>query len=84
MAKAKSFLTPDKKEVYKYPTRFGSHAMMIDEEKTAALSDPTKVVLLDEHGHYTTDRNRLDTRMADPNRYAESRLGNLFVRNDKG
>lgn len=36
------------------------------------------VVLTDEYGDYTTTKDRLDTRLADPNRYATSRLTKLF------
>ena len=59
---------PIKKEEYLYPTRFGSHSSMIDEEKTSELNDENKVVLLDEYGYYTTERTRLDNGLADPKR----------------
>ena len=59
---------PTKKEEYLYPSRFGSHASMIDEEKTSELNDESKVVLLDEYGHYVTCRTRLDNGLADPKR----------------
>ena len=65
---------PVKQESYKYPTRFGSHSSMIDEEKTGELNDGQKVVLEDEHGYYTTDRKRIDSGLADPNRYKSDRL----------
>ena len=65
---------PTKKEKYLYPSRFCSHSSMIDEEKTSELNDENKVVLLDEHGHYTTTRDRLDSGLADPRRYVTSRL----------
>ena len=65
---------PTKHEDYKYPTRFGSHSSMIDEEKTSELKDDQIVVLEDEHGYYTTDRKRLDSGLADPNRYNGDRL----------
>jgi hypothetical protein len=63
-----------------FPSRFGSHASMIDNEKTEVLNDPNLVVLKDEFGFYTTERNRLDTKMADPNRYESKRLGKLIHR----
>jgi hypothetical protein len=47
---------------------------MIDEEKTGELNDNQKVVLEDEHGYYTTDRKRIDSGLADPNRYKGDRL----------
>jgi hypothetical protein len=65
---------PIKQESYKYPTRFGSHSSMIDEEKTGKLNDGQRVVLEDEHGYYTTERKKLDSGSADPNRYKGDRL----------
>ena len=65
---------PTKKEKYLYPSRFGSHFSMIDEEKTSELNDENRVVLLDEHGYYITSRDRLDTGGVDPRRYATSHL----------
>lgn len=61
-------------EAYKYPTRYGSHTSMVDEEKTGELNKENKVVIEDEHGYYVTDENRLDNGLADPNRYKTSRL----------
>ena len=58
-----------------YPSDFGSHSSMIDEGETAKLMDQSRVVLKDEWGFYETDRNRLDTRTADPNRYNNKREG---------
>jgi len=60
-----------------YPSDFGSHASMVNaelNEKIAAAkqdtSDPWQV-LTDERGNYATRKHRLDTGMADPNRYAD-------------
>lgn len=70
------------KSDYPFPSRFGSHASMIDEVATVALGDQSfyvggpLVVIKDEFGTYTTERNRLDNRCADPNRYAFGRLQN--------
>jgi len=61
-------------ERYKYPTRYGSHLSMVDEEKTGELNKENKVVIEDEHGYYITDESRLDSGLADPNRYKTSRL----------
>ena len=61
-------------EAYKYPTRYGSHTSMVDEEKPGELNKENKVVIEDEHGYYVTDENRLDNGLADPNRYKTSRL----------
>jgi hypothetical protein len=66
-----------------YPSVFGSHASMIDEDETNKLDDPTLVVLRDEHGLYTTERNKLDNGTADPNRYKVDRLSKLFARKDE-
>ena len=63
-----------KKEEYLYPSRFGSHSSMIDEEKTSELNDGNKVVLVDEHGYYITERNRLDSGLADPKRWNGRRM----------
>jgi len=65
---------PVKQESYDYPTRFGSHSSMIDEEKTGELNDDQKAVLKDEHGFYTTYKNRLDSGLSDPSRYRGDRL----------
>ena len=65
---------PQKKEDYSYPTIYGSHSSMIDEEKTEQLNEEGKVVLKDEHGYYTTQKSRLDSGFADPNRYKTNRL----------
>jgi len=63
-----------KPEAYTYPTRYGSHASMVDMEKTGELNKENKVVIQDEHGYYVTDESRLDSGLADPNRYKISRL----------
>ena len=63
-----------KPEPYTYPTRYGSHASMVDMEKTGELNKENKVVIQDEHGYYITDESRLDNGLADPNRYKTSRL----------
>ena len=46
---------------YKYPSRFASHASMVDPVKTEELGSVDKVVCTDEYGDYVTYRNRLDT-----------------------
>ena len=61
-------------EPYKYPTRYGSHSSMVNEEKTEELNCENKVVIEDEHGYYITDTNRLDNGLADPKRYNSTRL----------
>lgn len=62
------------KAEYPYPTRFGSHASMIDLQETAKLEKEGMVVLKDENGFYITERGRVDSGMADPNRYETSRI----------
>lgn len=60
-----------------YPSEFGSHGSMRQEEWTAKIvaakqdgSDPW-VVLMDERGPYPTRQSRLDTGLADPYRCAD-------------
>ena len=63
-----------------FPSEFGSHTSMINEELTGRI-DPAKqeaadpwVILLDEHGSYVTRKSRLDTGLGDPNRYHEQSI----------
>ena len=59
------------------PSEFGSHGTMVNAELTekiaAAKQDQTDPwqVLTDERGNYATRKHRIDTGMADPNRYAD-------------
>ena len=64
-----------KKQQAKFPSVFGSHASMINKELTAELQKqhPESSVLEDENGAYITENARLDTHMADPNRYASEK-----------
>jgi len=78
----KKTLLPENKKLYKFPSRFGSHSSMVNEEKTSTLKDTSLVVLEDEFGEYTTERNRLDSGLADPNRYALARIDKLFLRGE--
>ena len=55
-----------------HPSRYGSHAEMISE--TERPLDNAVVICVDERGPYVTDKNRLDTGIADPRRWAESRF----------
>jgi hypothetical protein len=60
-----------------YPSEFGSHASMANEELTgkiaAAGQDATDgwVILVDERGPFATRKSRLDTGLADPNRFLD-------------
>jgi hypothetical protein len=60
-----------------FPSKYGSHLSMIDEEKTEELEalygDNNRVVLEDEKGQYITYRSRLDSGLADPRRYTSRR-----------
>ena len=60
-----------------YPSDFGSHTSMANEELTGKIAaakqdaaDPW-VVLADERGPYATRKSRLDSGLADPNRCAD-------------
>lgn len=81
---AKSSGPPEKRSKYPYPSRFGSHASMLNTVYHSDINQTFNglVTLTDEHGDYTTEVSRLDNGMADPNRYATSRLKKLFA-NDK-
>lgn len=65
-----------------FPSHFGSHKSMIDEEATKAAGDGV-VVCVDEFGPYTTTPSYLDSGEADPNRNKTSRLTKLFGRKEK-
>ena len=57
------------------PSEFGSHASMVNAEMTEKIAnqdanDPWQV-LTDERGNYATRKHRIDTGLADPNRYAD-------------
>lgn len=53
------------------PTPFGSHSsMVVSLDLVEAIIGPNQVVCMDQDGYYITEKNRLDTNLADPNRYA--------------
>lgn len=58
---------------YAYPSCFGSHKSMLVRE-----NEDGTVVCKDEFGEYATPKDRLDNGLADPNRYATSRLKKLL------
>ena len=60
--------------VLEAPSRYGSHASMIDENLQEAVADEGWVILRDENGVYNTTRDRLDTGLADPRRYDSARV----------
>jgi len=78
MAKSMTKKTEDK-VAFTTPSRYGSHAAMIDNEQTEQLKDKNLVVLKDDAGSYVTERKRLDSGGADPNRYSlqETRIYSL-------
>ena len=69
-----------------YPSDFGSHTSMANEELTgkiaAAKQDATDpwVVLKDERGDYATRKSRLDSGLADPNRCADQPVRDKAVK----
>jgi hypothetical protein len=66
---AKATLPGDKAAAKKsYPSAYGSHASMINQEATDKLCDKSLVICQDDNGLYETYRNRLDTGFADPRR----------------
>jgi hypothetical protein len=81
MAKSKG--PPEKKEKYKYPSRFGSHSSMINYDETTKLNDIDRIVLTDEFGDYITYRENIDRPETDQNRCRSSRLGKLYERTEK-
>ena len=67
---AKGFAKKEEKRKTGFPSDYGSHASMVDKEETEKLGDDNKVVLRDKSGTYVTERKRLDSGLADPNRYS--------------
>jgi len=75
--KAKDEKKDGKAKAPTFPSAFGSHASMVNaelNEKVAAAKqdagDPWQI-LTDERGNYATRKSRLDTGMADPNRFGD-------------
>ena len=61
--------------VVEAPSRYGSHASMIDEESSDIGQITTgEVCLRDEKGTYWTTTDRLYTGLAEPRRYDSARL----------
>lgn len=56
------------------PTPFGSHSsMVVSSDLVEAIIGPNQVICVDQDGYYITEKNRLDTNLADPNRYANTK-----------
>jgi hypothetical protein len=73
--KAKDEKGGKKDQKVAYPSDFGSHASMVNAELTEKITkqdeaDPWQI-LADERGNYATRKHRVDTGLADPNRYAD-------------
>jgi hypothetical protein len=84
--KAKEVKGGKKEAKVVYPSEFGSHTSMANEELTgkiaAAKQDATDawVILADERGPYATRKSRLDTGLADPNRFVDQPARDQFVK----
>ena len=65
---AKTLKQKQEKRERVYPSDFGSHLSMIDKEASEGLPEHL-VALRDGEGLYITERNRLDSGLADANRY---------------
>lgn len=63
-----------KKPVNPYPSSFGSHKSMVNEKESEELIPYGWVVCEDENGPYATQVEKLDSGLADPNRYYSKRL----------
>lgn len=78
MAKRRNNYRPwQKEEPYKYKSRYGSHKDMLKEEfqeSFESLGRHDKVICIDECGEYETEARRIDSGLADPNRYSSNRV----------
>ena len=85
--KAKDDKKDGKTKAPTFPSDFGSHASMItaelNEKIDAAKQDAADAwtILTDERGAYATRKSRLDTGMADPNRFADQPVREKIVKN---
>src|SRR6266478_6499178 len=83
--KAKEGAGGKKEQKVVYPSDFGSHTSMANEELTgkiaAAKQDATDpwVILADERGAYATHKSQLDSGMADPNRCPDQPIRDRLV-----
>lgn len=68
---AKGFEAPKKEEVKKYPSSFGSHKVMVDDNLTSKLIKDTTVMVVcrDDVGVYITEKARLDNGLSDTYRF---------------
>ena len=69
-----------------FPSDFGSHASMTDADLNAQIAEAKQdatdpwVILKDERGDYATRKSRLDSGLADPNRFADGPAREKFVK----
>ncbi len=57
------------------PSWFGSHeSMVVDHSELEYSVSQEQVVCKDDKGYYVTERKKLDTGVADPNRYSDRRF----------
>jgi hypothetical protein len=83
--KAKDAAGGKKEQKIVYPSDFGSHTSMVNEELTGKISAARQdavnpwVILADERGPYATRKSRLDSGMADPNRCADQPIRDKAV-----
>src|ERR1017187_2096056 len=85
--KAKDGKAGGKKEAkVVYPSDFGSHASMANEELSGKIAagkqDATDswVILADERGTYATRKSRLESGLGDPNRCADQTMRDKAVK----
>ena len=83
--KAKDAAGGKKEQKVVYPSDFGSHTSMANEELTGKIAaakqnaaDPW-VILTDERGTYATHKSQLDSGMADPNRCPDQPIRDKLV-----
>ena len=69
-----------------FPSEFGSHTMMVNAELTEKIAaakqnpaDPWQI-MTDERGNFATQKHRIDTNMADPNRFADQPIRDQHVK----
>ncbi len=75
----------DKAKAPTFPSEFGSHGSMANEELTGKIvpakqdaGDPW-VILTDERGSYATRKSRLDTGLGDPYRYPDQPVRDVKI-----
>ena len=83
------------KKIYKAPkhftgstittkTHFGSHKEMVVDDVTNAnvTLSSNQVVCMDDRGYYLTTVDRIDSGLADPNRYSDSNRVSVFFKEE--